>query len=590
MTEPKQIAARLKDALGALYKVKTRQAPGLLGDGTTEERVIVTGATQRVWFRPDPYPNALWQPIHLRSDVPLFHGMAAIAEFNELDGEWYIQQIDRKKYAEQEDFELRYLPAHADQHIINEDSIPSDPVWVYRRAMAMLRGSPPADSSLRVYIQSGDLPFSNNVYWPGGYTGDLTGSLPAAGNQVWLTLSITSAGAIDTNTGSEFAEGLMALNPPPDPDVGNVSICHVLLSDGTTSITETEIWDARRTVGATFVDAQANAFKVENTSGAAATANDVGYIDEAGEYKTTTTAYLDANWCAVVTGGANNTDIYVSRRGKVTITLTANCSVGDFLYLSGTATQAIPQSYMRPEAFAVALTANASGAGGTCEALLLCHTKWTPGVASDFIFRMVSTATLDFIALIDDNAGAHGGQGLDATHVPYDTISSGAENTINITSSFGVLRLYNSTRATYRLITSVDTVNDVIVTVSSADAWADNDSITIRSQLTDGGAGLRYVEVDLSQTDDVPVLARAVTFDAAKKDTGAEGLFLITQPYKVQNTGEWQQGNNFNVANFSYRMVNVALLQRRFCISFNASGAATASQFGALIGYHLAAP
>jgi hypothetical protein len=249
MSEPQQMAGKLKDALGGLFKTKTRQIPGLIGDGTTESRVIVTGATQRVWFRPDPYPNALWQPIHLSSDVPLLHGMAAIVEFNESDGEWYVQQIDRKKYAEQEDLELRYLPAHAAQHSISEDSISNDPVWVYRRAMPMLRGSPPGDASLRVFIQSGDLPFTGNPYFAGSFTADLTGSLPAAGNQVWLTISITSAAAIDINVGSEFAEGLSGINAPPDADIGNVPICHVLLSDDTTTLSESEIWDARRTIG-----------------------------------------------------------------------------------------------------------------------------------------------------------------------------------------------------------------------------------------------------------------------------------------------------------------------------------------------------
>lgn len=249
MSEPRQIANLMRDALNALYKRRTRQVPGLIGDGTTEERVIVTGATQRVWFRPDPYPNALWQPIHLSGDVPLLHGMAAIVEFNETDGEWYVQQIDRKKYAEQESLDLRYLPAHASQHVINEDSIPSDPVWVYRRAMAMLRGSPPGDGTLRVYVQSGDLPYTASPYFSGAYTADLTSYLPSAGNQKWLTISITSAAAIDINAGSEFTEGLSGINAPPDADDGAVPICHVLLSDDTSTITEAEIWDARRTVG-----------------------------------------------------------------------------------------------------------------------------------------------------------------------------------------------------------------------------------------------------------------------------------------------------------------------------------------------------
>jgi hypothetical protein len=59
--------------------------------------------------------------------------------------------------------------------------------------------------------------------------------------------------------------------------------------------------------------------RIKNTSGATANANDMGYINEAGEYKTTTTASDLKSWCVVVTGGLNNADITIAIAGRRTI-------------------------------------------------------------------------------------------------------------------------------------------------------------------------------------------------------------------------------------------------------------------------------
>ncbi|KKN57462.1 hypothetical protein LCGC14_0561740 [marine sediment metagenome] len=110
--------------------------------------------------------------------------------------------------------------------------------------------------------------------------------------------------------------------------------------------------------------------KIKNGSGATVAVNKIGYFDVAGDFKTTTTASLLASpWAAVISGGANNTQIVVGQ-GRVTIELTANCSIGDFLISSTTAGRAGVVAAWEAAALAVALTANTSGAGGTCEAML----------------------------------------------------------------------------------------------------------------------------------------------------------------------------------------------------------------------------
>jgi hypothetical protein len=331
-------------------------------------------------------------------------------------------------------------------------------------------------------------------------------------------------------------------------------------------------------------------FVVKNTSGGAATVGDVGYIDSAGEYKTIATANSAVAWCVVVVGGANNADIYVARRGRVTVTLNGNCAIGDYLYTSTTAGQAQPQSYVRSEVFAVALTANAAGAGGTCSALLLCHSIFVTLTSGIPVWRVSNHADTDFVAKIDDNAGAHGGTGLAATTVPYDTVTAGNENVLNTTAGqHAKVGLYNLTRATWRLIDSVDMVNDVINTVASADAWADNDDITIRSQTVTTAHAARHVELDFSQSS-LPVLARALFLQAKMYDSGAAGEWLALHPIDTY-AGAKEQITSVPVAGqWEYDYAIISLVNRRCAARVWGSGAATASHSFDYTGYWLAVP
>src|SRR5262245_10649950 len=98
--------------------------------------------------------------------------------------------------------------------------------------------------------------------------------------------------------------------------------------------------------------------QVLNSSGSAADIGDVGYIDEAGEYQTTTTASDVKAWCVVVAGGADNENILVVRQGRWAINYTGTApAAGNFLVTSTTAGSAARVTTMEPAVFAVCMGA-----------------------------------------------------------------------------------------------------------------------------------------------------------------------------------------------------------------------------------------
>jgi len=329
--------------------------------------------------------------------------------------------------------------------------------------------------------------------------------------------------------------------------------------------------------------------RVKNTSGSTVAANDVGYTDGAGEFKLNTTDFRDGvNWAVVVEGAANNADIIVTNKGLVTVVCNGNVSIGDFLYMSTTTKQVQPQSYVRPEVMAVAKTANASGAGGTCVALLHCFTRRVGVSSSNNILYVNSHAENDFVSTI---ATLPGGAVL-----TYAAVTSGAENTIApiAATELGKLRLYNSTRSTYGLIDSVVVgTNTINLTANVPGAWQVGDTITLRSPTTVFSAPPPYFyEVDLSSADNtaVPVLARALVMDAGAKDTGGTGDYLLTHPWETY-AGSKEKANRIYLANvYHYRQVEVSLFQRRFSYMAGASGAATKTTVFRLDAYDLATP
>jgi hypothetical protein len=328
--------------------------------------------------------------------------------------------------------------------------------------------------------------------------------------------------------------------------------------------------------------------RVKNNSGATANASDVGYINytttNGAEYKTTTTANLDGvDWCVVVRGAADGSDIYVARSGVVTVKLNANCAIGDFLLTSTTAGSASVSTTMHYAMFAIALSANAGGAGGTCTARLYTGTTTIPATNSSIVWSCYNHSDSDWNGTINGAPSA--------TSVVYTNVSGSANAMVpGNAGDLGKMRLWNSTRSTGRLITAVNTGTATITTVSSTDSWASGDTITIRSQTTSPAGAAKAIEVDLSQQSAIPVLARSVEGLVQKFDSGGSGTTTYLHPVETIAASKafsvWIQVASKWNADFR----SVPLINRRFCVSYGAAGAATALDEFYLGGIKLATP
>lgn len=326
--------------------------------------------------------------------------------------------------------------------------------------------------------------------------------------------------------------------------------------------------------------------RVKNNSGSTANANEVGLLDYDAtygySYKTTTTANQDGQWCVVVVGNTNTNDIWVARRGLVTVKLNANCSVGNFLLTSTTAGQASVSTTMRPEVFAVALSANSGGAGGTCTAMLLTGTRFVPTFHTVSLYGVVNHSATNPAPTMTINGAPS------ATSVVYNAPSSGLADTMvpAAANQLALLILWNSTRSSLRLITAVNTGTKTITTISSTDSWANGDTITTIGQTV----GINTVnELDMSGQTIVPLLARSVSFIYGKLSNAA-GLTGDIVPYEAFAASK-QQIVYTEVANiYTNQPMTVYLINRRFAISLGANGTATDTDTLSLTGYFLAVP
>ena len=341
--------------------------------------------------------------------------------------------------------------------------------------------------------------------------------------------------------------------------------------------------DGRLLLAADVVgDADVWAFRVKNTSGATADAGDVGHIDEAGEYQTTTTAQDDVSWCVVTTGGANNADIYVARRGRVTVNYTGSApSTGDFLVTSTTAGSAQQQTTMRPEIFAVCV---ANGAGGTVEVLLLTETTMRPVTSSNFIFRYDSISKSDFNGTI---ATLPGGAVL-----TYN-VSSGDEEWLNANSINNLAKtvLHNTTRSNSALIS--DTVlgtNTITLTANVPAGWATTDVITVRSQTnTNVSASAYYIDFEASGST-IPLLTRVVGMEMSMFDSGAAGQRATFHSYEAFSSAKRIICVPLVAAINHFRHGVLPLIDRKFTCQTQASGASTATVLVSIVEIGVATP
>lgn len=235
-----QDAARsIAAAIKSIYRPRPKRLAGSLGDGTTAERVRVDDRPLYVYFRPEPYPEELWQVLSERADVPDWHGLRVVVELDDERKEWFITGIDRAAYEAPDETDTLYLRAHGRQHEYGQAVQGDDPAWIHREQLLQLRAATPPDGSLRVYIENGDLPFVDYPTWAGAYGPDLTSYVPGSGS-IWVLHYISHLdGTCHITDGAS----------PPTPPVGCVPICYVLLTAGDTAVVRSMIWPAGRLYG-----------------------------------------------------------------------------------------------------------------------------------------------------------------------------------------------------------------------------------------------------------------------------------------------------------------------------------------------------
>lgn len=327
------------------------------------------------------------------------------------------------------------------------------------------------------------------------------------------------------------------------------------------------------------VSADNFAFIVNNGSGAAANANDIGYIDADGDYQTTTTANLkNVAWCVVIQGGANGADIYVSRRGRATIAYAGTAPVtGDYLSTSTTAGSA-QATVIRPEIFAVCL---AAGGGGIVEALLMCD-RATVSITSTAQTLQINGGAddSDFVSVI---AAA----GISGDKIYYGAISSGAVNTItpDFAGDLCKILIHNTTQVELARIiaTGTDGTGNYIQVSDSNDisGWVATDAITARSQTNTSTVGTSYFyDLEINPTQ-IPIPANAVMMwvSLAKMvDTGAVNEQYIFHPFQASATADRSTHITISTVNTTGNpgfYEPVPLIQRRWQLAWTASGAGT---------------
>lgn len=310
------------------------------------------------------------------------------------------------------------------------------------------------------------------------------------------------------------------------------------------------------------------AFAIKNTSGAAAVANDVGYINAAGEYKTTTTASLIAPWCVVFVGGANNADIHVCRRGRVTVNVATGVVAGEYLETTTVAGRADGRTGASPSIFAVALTGESSN---TCSALLLTGRTEVPLSSNNDVLRInfsgqsITTGTEPWYGTINDAAPT-------ASPVTVATATGALANiTPVISTEIGHIVIRNTTRGNEALIASITGADITFVSDVPLATWVNGDSLNAESANTQNGARL----IDLSQAAEIPATAVALLLAEIFSDSGAAaaGKQLTIMPDET-----FLASKNKNVYAQVQATLNsgsniVSLTNRRFGCRNSATGA-----------------
>lgn len=525
---------------------------------------------REVWFQAWGSGNLAWG---LCDAIEPFIGLAVIVETDPFLG---VTEVIRDDPVQRRTATTR-VPVRASSE---QDFAPGGrfQLWLQSEMIQPLATYPGTGLAVNVVVGEYEY-FGTRKTYAGKSEFDISSHQPAGPSEHLLVgLYLDANNTLQTVAGSTVATSADA--PEPTWPDGAFRLSVVDLDDSQTSITLADDIVDRRVVW-TLTDVLGT-ITVKNTSGATASAGDVGYIDEAGEYKTTTVAFAEVNWCVVDIGGANNADIEVKRRGRVDVNYTgADPAGGDFLVTSTSAGDAQAQTTMRSEIFAVCLGA---GSGGVVSALLLTQTREVHHTDPIRLYSVASHSATDFVATIN---GAP-----TTTSVVYNAPSAGHENVIvPAETHLGQAVLHNTTRGTTRLITAVDTGTNTITTVSSSDSWADTDTIKIESQTVTSGATAKFVEIDLSQQSVIPILARSIGVSVHTTSTGAVGLGVFMHPFETFS-GIQQSAVQYTQISAELIAVsgNIRLRERKVCYRAEATGVGTKSTFINVEAYYLAAP
>lgn len=264
MSDPRTQAGQLLDALGARFQPRPDDTPGLLGDGTTANTVVVEGGGDLVYFRPST-SREIWQVLHRNANVPISADYPVIVRRNE-DGDREVYRADFNALARQEQMTLRYTGPHAGTHVLQDaTALPSDPVWVYRRAIVELRGGPALDGTCRLYVQGGHLPWGTE--YGGGYGALLTSYIPTGTQQRWITHYVGIDETVHIVAGTSHEPYQASSYPPAATPAGSIPIANVLLTASTGSnLIETEIYDTRTMAGPVDYTVAARAWRSNSQS------------------------------------------------------------------------------------------------------------------------------------------------------------------------------------------------------------------------------------------------------------------------------------------------------------------------------------
>jgi hypothetical protein len=329
---------------------------------------------------------------------------------------------------------------------------------------------------------------------------------------------------------------------------------------------------------------EAHGTPMVNSSGAAVVVGDIGYMDEAGEFQTTTTAsFFIENMMAVVEGGANTATIQVTKRGELDLNYTGSVPAqGDFLVTSTTAGKVTASSTMVPEAVAVAL---AAGSGGTVQARLLLNS-----------ITIDTDQTVNVFQTLAGTAPPSDFSGTIATLPDADTITytptGGDEDALdtNASTDSAKMVLHNTTRGNSATIDTVDTATNTINFVSAYPGdWVATDVVTLRSQTNTSNLSTAYwVDLDLQST--VSNLARAMVVEMQYGDTTAANNRGGMHPFET-NAGSKRQlvrNTSTSVVQFAGQLA-IPIRENKICVLWQ-SGGSTANFLLQLRGMRLAAP